>query len=297
MPSEPSTYRGRLAPSPTGLLHIGHACTFKAAYQRAREHKGALVLRDEDLDPQRSKPNFAEAMLDDLLWLGIRWHEGPDIGGPFGPYRQSQRREFYLDAWLRLRDSGAIYPCTCSRKDLALAATAPNDIDDEPMYPGNCRNKLGEATRYADPAGVNWRFRVPDGEPIAFEDQHQGPQSYIAGQDFGDFVVWRRDDVPAYQLAVVVDDAAMQVTEVVRGADLLKSTARQLLLIRALDLAVPSYFHCDLIRDQSGTRLAKRHDALSLRALRELGRSPQQVLSLCDGHRPSGVPLQACNPV
>jgi len=286
VPSDSPTYRGRLAPSPTGLLHIGHACTFWAAYQRAREHKGALVFRDEDLDPQRSQPTFAEAMLEDLRWLGIRWQEGPDIGGPFPPYRQSQRREFYLGAWLRLRDSGAIYPCTCSRKDLALAATAPNDADDERMYPGTCRNKLGEATRYAAPAGVNWRFRVPDGEAIAFEDQHQGPQSYIAGHDFGDFVVWRRDDVPAYQLALVVDDGAMQVTEVVRGADLLKSTARQLLLIRALGLAVPSYFHCDLIRDQSGTRLAKRHDALSIRALRELGRSPEQVLSLCDGHRP-----------
>ena len=281
VPSASLTYRGRLAPSPTGLLHIGHACTFWMAYQRALRNNGVLILRDEDLDPQRSKPEYAQAMLDDLRWLGIDWQEGPDVGGPFAPYRQSQRREFYLGAWLRLRDSGAIYPCTCSRKDLALAATAPNDMDDEPVYPGTCRNKLGEASRYATPAGVNWRFRVPDGETITFHDQHQGPQSYIAGQDFGDFVIWRRDDVPAYQLAVVVDDAAMQVTEVVRGADLLKSTARQLLLIHALGVPVPAYFHCDLIRDQAGTRLAKRHDALSIRALRELGRSPEQVLSLC----------------
>jgi glutamyl/glutaminyl-tRNA synthetase len=286
VPSASPTYRGRIAPSPTGLLHLGHACTFWTAHQRAVERKGTLVFRDEDLDPQRSKAAFAEAMLADLGWLGIRWQEGPDIGGPFAPYRQSQRRGFYLDGWRKLRDAGAIYPCTCSRKDLALAATAPNDVDDEPMYPGTCRNKVGEASRYSEPAGVNWRFRVPDGETIEFLDQHQGPQRYVAGKDFGDFVVWRRDDVPAYQLAVVVDDAAMQITEVVRGADLLKSTARQLVLIRTLGLVAPSYFHCDLVRDESGTRLAKRHDALSLCTLREQGHSPDEVLSMCAVGKP-----------
>ncbi len=277
----PPPYRGRLAPSPTGLPHIGHAATFWTAYQRCLKSEGVLVFRDEDLDPQRSKPEFADAMLEDLRWLGIRWQEGPDLGGPFGPYRQSQRRQFYFDAWRTLRDSGAIYPCTCSRKDLALSASAPNEGDDEPLYSGHCRGKIAEAMNYAEPAGVNWRFRVPDGETVRFDDQYLGPQSYIVGQDFGDFVVWRRDDVPAYQLAVVADDAAMQITEVVRGADLLKSTARQLLLIRALGLATPSYFHCDLLRDASGVRLAKRHDALSLRALREQGLTPEQVLARC----------------
>lgn len=220
-------------------------------------------------------------MLEDLRWLGIRWHEGPDVGGPFGPYRQSERRGFYLDAWRKLRDSGAIYPCTCSRKDLALAASAPNDADDEPIYPGNCREKVTDAKQHKEPKGVNWRFRVPDGEPISFTDQNQGPQSFVAGQDFGDFVIWRRDDVPAYQLAVVVDDAAMHVTEVVRGVDLLKSTARQLLLIRSLGFATPSYFHCDLVRDDAGVRLAKRHDALSLRRLREQGHTPEHLLERC----------------
>ena len=281
VPVEPPTYRGRLAPSPTGLLHLGHACTFWTAYQRALQHNGTLIFRNEDLDPQRSKQAYADAMLEDLRWLGIRWQEGPDIGGPFAPYQQSLRRDFYLEAWRKLRDSGAIYPCTCSRKDLALSATAPNDGDDEPMYPGRCRDKIHEAANYETPVGVNWRFRVPDGEAIGFADLHQGPQSYVAGRDFGDFVVWRRDDVPAYQLAVVVDDAAMQITEVVRGADLLKSTARQLLLLLALGLPIPAYFHCDLIRDNAGTRLAKRHDALSLRTLREQGRSPEQVLAMC----------------
>lgn len=279
MPASP--YRGRLAPSPTGLLHIGHACTFWTAYQRSLANSGTLVFRNEDLDPHRSKPQFAEDVIEDLRWLGIRWQEGPDVGGPFAPYEQSRRREFYLVAWRKLRDGGFFYPCTCSRKDLALAATAPNEGDDDPLYSGRCRDKIAEASQHETPAGVNWRFRVPDGEAIAFDDLHLGSRRFITGQDFGDFVVWRRDDVPAYQLAVVADDAAMQITEVVRGADLLKSTARQLLLIRALGLPVPSYYHCDLVRDEAGIRLAKRHDALSLRKLRERGCNPQQVLSMC----------------
>ena len=254
------------------------------AYQRALQHNGVLIFRDEDLDPQRSRPQFASAMLEDLRWLGIRWQEGPDVGGPYGPYRQSERRQFYLDAWRKLRDSGAIYPCTCSRKDLALAASAPNDPDDEPIYSGRCREKATEASRYNEPKGVNWRFRVRDGETISFIDRHQGPKSFVAARDFGDFLVWRRDDVPAYQLAVVVDDVAMEVTEVVRGIDLLKSTARQLLLIRALGFDVPSFFHCDLIRDEAGVRFAKRHDVLSLRALREQGNTPEQVLTRCTCH-------------
>jgi len=274
-------YRGRLAPSPTGLLHAGHACTFWKAYQRALEHRGTLIFRNEDLDPQRSKPAFATAMMEDLSWLGIRWREGPDVGGPFAPYEQSRRRDLYLAAWRKLRDGEFVYPCTCSRKDLALSAAAPNEDDDEPLYPGRCRQKTDDAARYDKPEGVNWRFRVTDGETVVFDDLHRGPQRFVAGSDFGDFVVWRRDDVPAYQLAVVADDAAMEITEVVRGADLLKSTARQLLLIRALGLPVPAYYHCDLIRDEAGVRLAKRHDALSLRALRQRGYPPQHVLEMC----------------
>ena len=275
-------YRGRIAPSPTGWLHIGHACTFWTAYRRALEQNGVLVFRNEDLDPQRSKAEFAAAMIEDLRWLGIRWQEGPDVGGAFSPYEQSRRREFYLDTWRKLRDGGFLYPCTCSRRDLASSAAAPNEGDDEPIYPGRCREKVAEAQGYETPAGVNWRFRVPDGETVGFADGRQGARQFVAGRDFGDFVVWRRDDVPAYQLAVVADDAAMQITEVVRGADLLKSTARQLLLIQALGLFVPAYYHCDLVRDETGQRLAKRHDALSLRALRRRGMAPQQVLNLCN---------------
>ncbi len=218
-------------------------------------------------------------MIEDLQWLGIRWSEGPDCGGPHRPYSQSERREHYLEAWRRLRAAGFIYPCTCSRKDLAQAASAPNDADDEPIYPGRCRART-DASQFVEPAGVNWRFRVPDGDQLAFTDLNLGPQRYVAGRDFGDFLVWRRDDVPAYQLAVVVDDAAMQITEVVRGADLLKSTARQLLLMRALDYPAPEYFHCELVRDASGERLAKRHDSLSIRHLRESGMPAKKVLDM-----------------
>jgi glutamyl-tRNA synthetase len=270
-------YRGRLAPSPTGLLHVGHARTFWIAAKRAQERGGVLVLRNEDLDPQRCQPAFVAAMYEDLRWLGIRWSEGPDCGGPYAPYSQSDRRSFYLEAWQRLRDSGAIYPCSCSRKELAAAATAPNDTDDEPLYPGHCRSRT-DAVQFRTPQGVNWRFRVPDGETIEFADQHLGKQAFVAGKDFGDFVVWRRDDVPAYQLAVATDDARMQITEVVRGADLLKSTARQILLFRALGYSVPNYYHCELVRDATGLRMAKRHDAASIRRLREQGLTPAQLL-------------------
>ena len=270
MSSEDGPYRGRLAPSPTGLLHLGHARTFSIAAQRAADRHGVLLLRNEDLDPQRSQAEFLSAMIEDLHWLGIQWQEGPDCDGPYGPYSQSQRRERYLAAWRTLRDAGTIYPCTCSRKDLAQAASAPNDVDDEPIYPGRCRGRM-DGREFVGPAGVNWRFRVGDGEEIRFTDLHLGPQRFVAGRDFGDFVVWRRDDVPAYQLAVVVDDEEMKISEVVRGADLLKSTARQLLLYRALGWTPPDFYHCDLVLDEAGVRLAKRHDALSIRHLRESG--------------------------
>ena len=271
-----SGYRGRIAPSPTGLIHVGHARTFWIAYRRAVAAGGALVFRDEDLDPQRSKPEFAEAMIEDLRWLGIEWQEGPDVGGPYAPYAQSQRQSWYLEAWRKLRDGGWIYPCTCSRKDLAEAAAAPHEsnTNDEPMYSGKCR---GQASYADSPAGVNWRFRVPAGRLIRFEDVAQGPKEYEAGRDFGDFVVWRRDDVPAYQLAVVVDDAAMGITEVVRGEDLLKSTARQILIYQALGMKAPGWYHCALVTDDKGLRLAKRHDVLSLRSLRKEGLSAEDI--------------------
>jgi glutamyl/glutaminyl-tRNA synthetase len=239
-------------------------------------------MRNEDLDPQRSKPEFTTAMLEDLRWLGIWWQEGPDVGGPYAPYVQSRRRKLYLEAWRQLVRAGFVYSCRCSRKDLARCAQAPHDENDEPIYPGTCRPADNSRPMEPpdSPVGVNWRFRVPAGETIAFEDGHMGPKSYVAGRDFGDFLVWRRDDVPAYQLAVVVDDAAMHITEIVRGADLLRSTARQILVYRALGMETPVWYHCPLMLDAKGQRLAKRHDALSLRALREQSRMPEDVIGL-----------------
>jgi glutamyl/glutaminyl-tRNA synthetase len=273
-------YRGRLAPSPTGLLHVGHASTFLTAQARARGANGTLVLRNEDLDGQRSRAEFYQAMLDDLRWLGMEWQEGPDVGGPYAPYSQSERREHYLAAWRRLVDGGFVYPCKCSRKELAMAASAPHENgDEEPVYPGTCRAATVEKG-LETPCGVNWRFRVRDGEVVEFCDGHFGAQQFVAGRDFGDFLVWRRDDVPAYQLACVVDDAAMRITEVVRGADLLKSTARQILLYRALGLETPAWHHCPLVTDANGERLAKRHDALSIRTLREQGKSPGDAVRM-----------------
>jgi glutamyl/glutaminyl-tRNA synthetase len=277
-----TAYRGRLAPSPTGLLHLGHARTFWIAYQRALRANGVLVMRNEDLDPQRSKAEFVSAMLEDLRWLGIWWQEGPDVGGPYAPYVQSRRRKLYLESWRTLVRAGFVYPCRCSRKDLARSAQAPHDEDDEPIYPGTCRphHRAGDRKVPESPMGLNWRFRVPDGEAIAFDDGHFGSQSYVAGRDFGDFLVWRRDDVPAYQLAVVADDAAMRITEVVRGADLLRSTARQILVYHALGQDPPAWYHCPLMHDAHGLRLAKRHDALSLRALREQGIMPEDAIAM-----------------
>jgi len=267
-------YRGRLAPSPTGYLHVGHARTFWVAQERARARQGRLVLRDEDLDQARSRPEYVQAFIEDLRWFGLRWDEGPDVGGPYAPYRQSERKKLYRNALERLKASDCVYPCTCSRKDLQQSARAPHATDDEPIYPGTCR---GRSVAAPGDGRFHWRFRVPDGEAVTFLDGCFGSQSFVAGKDFGDFVVWRNDDVPAYQLAVVADDAAMKITEVVRGADLLVSTARQILLYRALGLPAPQFFHCPLMLDETGIRLAKRHDSLSLRALRAAGKAPEQI--------------------
>lgn len=275
-PFSPGTYRGRIAPSPTGLLHLGHARTFWAAWKRAREAHGQVVLRNEDLDPQRSKPEFVRAFMEDLRWLGLDWDEGPDIGGPYKPYNQSERAPLHREALQRLIELGHAYPCYCSRKEVQLAARAPHADDEEPIYAGTCRPSTGGQKEPDKTAGKRpcWRFRVLDGERICFGDGYFGPREYIAGRDFGDFVIWRPDDVPAYQLAVVVDDALMHITEVVRGADLLLSTARQVLLYRALGWDPPAFFHCPLVTDEAGVRLAKRNDALSLGALRAQGCDP-----------------------
>ena len=280
-PSSP-VYRGRLAPSPTGYLHLGHARTFWVAAERARAAGGVLVLRNEDLDAVRFRLDFVAAMLEDLHWLGLGWQEGPDVGGPHAPYDQSRRRPLYRAALERLHSAGLIYPCTRSRRDVLEAIGAPHEgagADDEPVYPREFRPPPGTPLPPLDATiGVNWRLRVPDDEELGFADGCQGAQRAVAGREFGDFLVWRKDDVPSYQLACVVDDAAMGITEVVRGADLIKSTFRQLLLYRALQAAAPRFYHCPLMCDDRGQRLAKRHDALSLRTLRAQGVTPAELI-------------------
>ncbi len=267
------TYRGRIAPTPTGDLHAGHARTFVAAYQRAVDAAGELVLRIEDLDPLRCRAEWTGRVIEDLRWLGVRWTEGPIY--------QSQRRTVFEHVWRRLRDAGLVYPSAVSRRDVRDAAHAPHDDDEdaEPIFPPALRTPWGTGNDADSPAGSVWRFRVPDGQVVRFDDATRGPQAFTAGVDFGDFVVWRKDDVPAYELAVVADDIAMHVTEVVRGEDLLKSTARQLLLYDALGAAPPAWCHLPLVRDAAGRRLAKRHDALSIRELRARGLTPADVLA------------------
>lgn len=295
-------YRGRLAPSPTGYLHAGHARTFWTACQRAADAGGDIILRIEDIDIGRSRPEFARALLEDLRWIGCHWSEGPDCPGLYGSYVQSERTGLYRDTLKRLIRSQQVYPCHCSRRDIERVLSAPHAGDEEPIYPGTCRPATNSIS--AQPHGItsrpchleetaeidireprstqtgrapHWRFRVPDGRVITFEDQCQGEISFTAGRDFGDFLVWRHDGIPSYQLAVVVDDALMKITEVVRGADLLVSTARQLLLYEALGWTAPRFYHAPLIRDGHGTRLAKRHASATLRDLRAAGTTLEQL--------------------
>lgn len=283
-------YRGRIAPTPTGDLHAGHARTFVAAWRRARDAGGTVVLRIEDLDPLRCRPEWTARAVEDLAWLGVDWDVGPVL--------QSARRPVFEAAWRALRDAGAIYPSDVSRKALRDAAVrdatardvvehdpahAPHEDEEaEPIFPPALRPPPGTGRDAESPAGVVWRFRVPDGETLRFHDAVRGPQAFTAGVDFGDFVVWRKDDVPAYELAVVADDVAMGITEVVRGEDLLRSTARQLLVYRALGAAPPAWCHLPLVRDAAGKRLAKRHAPLSIRELRARGHTPAEVLAMAD---------------
>lgn len=272
-------YRGRIAPTPTGYLHLGHARTFWIAMERAREASGSLIYRNEDLDPHRCRPEYTGAAIEDLKWFGCSWDEGPDLGGPNAPYSQSERTKRFLDAWKKLKDLGYIYPCDKSRKDVAQASLAPHmeDAANEPVYPETWRPPQGTGCEAIQPGSTNWRFRVPAAREVIFDDGRLGPCAFTGMQDFGDFLIWRKDGVPAYELAVVVDDHDMQITEVVRGEDLLISTARQLLLYEALGCEPPKFYHTPLLCDTDGQRLAKRHRSLSLRELREDGHTPEQL--------------------
>ena len=263
-------------------MHLGNARTALLAWLDARARGGRLAMRVEDLDGPRVRPGLEGRILAELRWLGLDWDEGPDVGGPHAPYRQSERLGRYAAALARLREAGLVYECFCSRAEIAAASHAPHGPADEgPRYPGICAQftKDERDARAARGKPAAWRFRAPAGE-LRFEDAVFGPQAVDVAASTGDFVVMRADGVPAYQLAVVVDDLAMEVTDVVRGSDLLSSTARQLLLWRALGGAPPRFAHVPLVVGDDGARLAKRHGALSVGELRERGADPRAVLGL-----------------
>ena len=275
----PRSYRGRYAPSPSGWLHLGNARTALAAWLRARRRGGALVLRVDDLDGPRTVAEAVEGNLRELGWLGLDWDEGPDVGGPHGPYRQSERGELYAAALEALRDQGRIFPCYLSRRELAQIASAPHGRT--PVYGPAQRRANAElaAAKRAEGKPPSLRFRVAPGV-VRFDDALAGPQRFDTGRDVGDLVVRRADGLWAYQLATVVDDDAMQVSEVVRGDDLLPATAAQLLLYEALGREAPAFAHLPLLVDEGGRRLAKRRGSLTLKGLRDVGVRPERVVGL-----------------
>ncbi len=289
--------RGRFAPSPTGAMHLGNARTALLAWLDVRSAGGAMLLRIEDLDRARIQPGAEQSVLDDLAWLGLDWDEGPDVAGSFGPYRQSERTDRYDAAIEMLLAAGRAFPCACSRADVARAASAPHPEDEEgPRYPGTCRGKpAAEISALAAARGRAPSIRFDGrGEHIDFHDELHGA---VAGEPAGidDFVLRRADGVAAYQIAVVVDDAAMAVTRVVRGDDLLRSTPRQLALFRALHLAAPTFAHVPLLLAPGGERLAKRTRPASVASMRGEGRAPETIvgaLAASVGLCPEGTRLR-----
>ncbi len=268
---------GRFAPSPTGAQHLGNARTYLLAYWAARHAEGRLIFRVEDVDSPRVKSWAVQQSLDDLRWLGLDWDEGPDIGGPRGPYQQTKRVAFYEQILQRLRSANRIYPCTCTRKDIEAAGSAPH-FDHEPaVYPGTCsRWRVGDPV--PDSGTYSWRFRLKAG-PDRFNDRVLGPQICSPMEALGDFPVTQKSGSPSYQLAVVVDDLMMGITEVVRGNDLIASTFRQLQIFEALSAKGPTYAHVPLVLGGDGRRLAKRHGDTRLATLREQGVKPHHVIT------------------
>lgn len=277
-------YRGRFAPSPSGFLHLGNARTALYAWLRARRAGGEFVMRVEDLDGQRTRPEAVMGNLEELRWLGLDWDEGPDVGGPHAPYLQSQRSGLYQAALERLEAGGHLFECYLSRKDLAEAASAPHDTTGDPTTErayGSAERALNAASaakKRSEGKTPSLRFSVSAGE-VSFTDALAGPQT-VGASTVGDLVIRRADGQWAYQLAVVVDDAAMGITEVVRGADLLRATAGQLLLYAALKLKPPGFAHLPLLLEPDGTRLAKRRGSLTLSELARSGVRPERVVGL-----------------
>ena len=285
--------RGRLAPSPTGQLHLGNAFAFILAWLLAKKDHGKIILRLEDLDPIRSKNIWIEGVYEDLRWLGLTWDEGPQQGGNFGPYQQSQRFHLYEKALKSLQDKGLIYPCYCTRKELRQIAGAPHVGDEGAPYPGLCRHlSLGQIQeKEKNGKKATWRLNLDlaarhlgfDGEKnlaIGFNDLHHGSCNFTMKDFGGDFALKRSDGVWAYQLAASVDDGTMNINQVVRGEDLLISTPRQIILLKLLGYGIPKYFHLPIVRDQQGERLAKRHASLALKTMRQAGTKAEEIIGL-----------------
>ncbi len=281
MPSLPTTplTRGRYAPSPTGDLHIGNLRTALLAWLFSRVQGGQFVLRIEDLDRPRTRPGVTERMLTDLRWLGLDWDEGPDCGGPYAPYTQSERTEIYRYYLKQLQARGLVYPCYCSRAEIAQAASAPQQGEDSSRYPGTCRHLSAAQRRTYEAQGrhPSLRLRVDDERVISFNDEIARPITQQVQQTVGDFILYRADGIFAYQFAVVIDDALMHINQVVRGVDLLSSTARQILLYKILGFPVPRFAHVPLMLDEQGKRMAKRAQSMGLEPLRTAGLSPTQI--------------------
>ncbi len=274
---QPAPVRGRFAPTPSGEMHVGNAFSALIAWLSARSQGGQMVLRMEDLDPARTSPAFARQIEEELAWLGLDWDEGSEKGGPFGPYAQSARGAFYAAALQTLEEMGLLYPCFCSRGE-RHAAAAPHDADGRYVYSGRCRNlspqQRRERQKTKSPA---LRVRLP-AEEVVFCDRLYNWQRFFLPRDWGDIILRRADGVFAYHLAVTADDGAMQITEVVRGRDLLASAACQTALFRLLGYEPPAFAHIPLILSPEGRRLSKRDGDLSLSALRTRLKTPERLI-------------------
>jgi glutamyl/glutaminyl-tRNA synthetase len=270
-----SCYIGRYAPTPSGWLHKGHMATFSEARKRAIAHSGRILLRMEDIDPDRCKPEFEAGVLEDLEWLGLEWDLDPRSSK--GWVKQSDQIDVYRNILQSLVSEGHVYPCSRSRKEIREYPGLRYSKEGAPLFPNAWRSQWGDDISAID-FNRNWRFRVRDEATVSFCDGRLGQLHYRAGIDFGDFLVWSKTGFPSYELAVVVDDYLSKITEVVRGEDLLVSTARQLLIYESLGWSAPSFFHCPLVCDSDGKRLGKRYDSLSIRQLRNEGLSPGQIL-------------------
>lgn len=276
--------KGRFAPSPTGRMHLGNVFSALLSWLSAKSQGGTWLLRIEDIDPQRSKLEYAELIMDDLHWLGLDWDEGP--------YYQSERGDIYEHYLKQLTDNGLTYPCYCTRADI-LATQAPHESDGRVVYKGTCRN-LAPGVK-TGPAAI--RMKVPsEGKGIlSFTDGHYGMQTIDLTTHCGDFIVRRKDGAWAYQLAVVVDDALMGINEVVRGCDLLLSSPQQIYLAQQLGFAPPHFTHLPLLCNKQGQRLSKRDQSLDMAALRT-SNTPEEIIGMlahAAGLQQSNEPITA----